>query len=179
MTGDPLSSRALIGCVAALLVLNILLVICPTGRSFIPSDLVIGLGFGYGLLCAAYHVHMVRLAWQREPPKKTRGGQLVVVAILQAFVGMTGVAEGVGSLYTLARGSSAEVTYELADVRRAHRGHCSKHKFLDVSILRNMYGGPCRDKPAPLDSRFHYRGRASPLGFYEDDLVIEPGKVGS
>jgi hypothetical protein len=148
-----------------------------------PSDLAIGLGFAFGMLCAGYHVHSIRLARRRvkdldgpeyESIRRTLGKPLLVLALVHLALGTVGFAKGVASLYTAAFGRRDEITYIVFDVAwKARKIHCYKYTFGEMSMLRNYLSAPCLDLEYPPGTRFHYSGLSTPLGFKHDHVEIE------
>jgi hypothetical protein len=179
---SPTSPRTLVGSTFALLLANFALAAWPTGRMFMPSNLSIGAGVAYGVLCATYHVYATRLARERiaeltetqlESLRKPLKSSPMILGLVHIAFGTVGFAEGASSLYTAAFGRLSEVTYVVADVEwKARRANCYEHKFAKVSGLQNMLGGPCLDSGYLPGSRFNYRGRTSLLGFKENDVAI-------
>jgi len=147
-----------------------------------PSDLDIGLGILFGMLCAYYHVHVIRLARQRledlggddrEAVRRKLEKPLLVLCLIHVVFGTAGFVEGAGGLYTMAFGRADETTYVVWDVVWKTRARCYKYTFAEMSILRNYFGAPCLDLEYAAGSRFHYRGQSSPLGFKADHFDIE------
>ena len=148
-----------------------------------PSQEGIEAGLVYGILCAYYHVHTIRIARQRiadlegadrQTVRKKIESPWLVGAIVQLGFGMVAFTKGIGSLYTAEFGRRDEVTYIVFDVVwRQRHGVCYKYKFDHVSWLQNSLGAPCLDVEYPPGTRFHYRGRSSWLGFKEDSVDIE------
>jgi hypothetical protein len=173
----------------ALLVANLALAILPGRTAFMPSDLAIGLGVVFGLLCAGYHMHAIRLARQRledlngrerESMQRQLGKPLLILALVHVAVGTASFAKGMARLYTTALGHSDEVTYVVFDVVwKERRLHCYKYTFKEMSLLQNYFGAPCLDLEYAPGTRFHYRGESSPLGFKHDDPVIESEQLPS
>jgi hypothetical protein len=155
-------------------------------RPFMPSELAIGLGSAYGMLCAFYHAHVVRLARrrvealegaQRDSLRRSLQKPLLVFGLVHVAFGMGGFALGVASLYTNAFGHRDERTYAVFDsVWKARRLQCYKYEFSGISAIQNYFGAPCLEVEYEPGTLFHYHGQSSFLGFKRDHLEIESNR---
>jgi len=186
--GDNLpTSRSLLNRTWALLVANAAMLFAavawPDVGQFMPSQAGIAVGFTYGILCAAYHVHTIRRARRRvadlegpdrETVRKKIERPWLIIALVQLGFGVAAFTEGIAGLYTAEFGHRDEATYIVDDTRwHPSHGQCYKHKFEDVSFLQNFFGGPCLDVEYPAGACFHYRGHSSWFGFKEDGVEIK------
>jgi len=179
---QPTTSRTLVAWTYVLTAINIVLIVSPTGREFIPSELAIWLGFSYGALCAALHGLLIGLARKRatdtaETGKRRArpiGDPLLVGILFQLCIGTAGFADGGGGLYTQVSGSLSRRTYTVANVQGATNPRCWKHWFDEVSYVQFVLGAPCLKTKHRIESIFMFSGRSSTLGFKYYEYTVQP-----
>jgi hypothetical protein len=180
--------RILLGLSIALLVFNFALPFTRIVSTFMPNDRAFHLAIVYALACAWFNVYAIRLARIHEHEFKelqTRGirklldRSLAFTVIAQSLVAFLAFSVGIANFYTMAAGTSAEVTRVVAwsEWKRGtsrHGSHCFKHELVGLSTLENKFGAPCLEVGYDSGTRILYRGKVSSLGLHVDETRIEP-----
>jgi hypothetical protein len=172
----------------ALLAVNFALPFTRIVSTFAPNDRAFIVAIVYALACAGFHVHAIRQGRTRELEFKelqTKGMRkylarsLAFTVIGQAVVAFLAFSVGIANFYTMADGSSADITRVVAwsEWKRGtsrYGGRCFKHEIVGLSTLENKFGAPCLEVGYDAGTRFHYRGKVSSLGLHVEELTIEP-----